>query len=129
MNLLQLTSADLKGIAGLLKEKEALLARIARIDSRLMAYVGGGAPVAAPARAKAAGKAAAKPAFRARRPGKLKAKVIALLQGAGKGGISVREIAAKLGLNPQRIYVWFNSTGKGIREVKKVAPATYTWNA
>lgn len=128
MNLLQLTSADLKGIAGLLKEKEALLARIAKIDSRLMAY-GGGAPAAAPARAKAAGKATAKPAVRARRPGKLKAKVIALLRGAGKEGISVREIAAKLGLNPQRIYVWFNSTGKSIKEIKKVAPATYTWSA
>lgn len=126
MNLLQLTSADLKEIAGLLKEKETLQARIAKIDSRLMAY--GRVAPAAPAKTKPAMKTA-KGAMRSRRPGKLKEKVVALLQSAGKPGISVREIAAKLGLNPQRIYVWFNSTGKSIKEIKKVAPATYTWNA
>jgi|YNPNPStandDraft_1061719.scaffolds.fasta_scaffold81541_1 transposase-like protein len=151
MNLSQLTSADLKVIAQLLKEKEALLAQVAKIDARLSSFESAPAPAPAkPARSKpgrrpgrpalkappsAAPAAPAKPAAaeavpaRRRRPGKLKEKVIALLQGAGKSGITVREIAAKLGLKPQRIYVWFNATGRTIREIKKVAPATYAWNA
>lgn len=151
MNLSQLTSADLKVIAQLLKEKEALLAQVAKIDARLSSFESVPAPAPAkPARSKpgrrpgrpalkappsAAPAAPAKPAAaeavpaRRRRPGKLKEKVIALLQGAGKSGITVREIAAKLGLKPQRIYVWFNATGRTIREIKKVAPATYAWNA
>jgi hypothetical protein len=152
MNLSQLTSADLKVIAQLLKEKEALLAQVAKIDARLSSFESAPAPAPSkPARAKpgrrpgrpalkatqpaAPTAAPAKPAAaeaapaRRRRPGKLKEKVIALLQGAGKSGITVRDIAAKLGLKPQRIYVWFNATGRTIKEIKKVAPATYAWNA
>ena len=36
-------------------------------------------------------------------------------------------IAGKLGVNVQRIYVWFNATGKKMKEIKKVKPATYAW--
>ncbi len=148
MNLSQLTSADLKVLAQLLKEKEALLARVAKIDARLSSFGAASAPAPAkPARSKrvrsparpapkaAPSAAPAKPAAaaaapaRRRPPGMLKEKVIALLQGAGKSGISVREIASRLGLKPQRIYVWFNATGRTIKEIKKVAPATYTWGA
>lgn len=141
MNLSQLTSSDLKVIAQLVKEKEALEARLAKVNARLAAF-GAEAP-AAPAktagakRAKAARRrpaAAAQPAAGSaraprQRPGKLKDKIVALLQGAGKSGITVRDIAGKLGLHPQRIYVWFNATGKTIKEIKKVAPATYTWES
>lgn len=153
MNLAQLTLADLKVIAQLLKEKEALLAQVAKIDNRLSSY--GSAPAPAPAKTKPVRRKRAKPTrapavqptgpagpakpmlpapvgravASRRRPGKLKEKVIALLQGAGKSGMTVREIAAQLGLHPQRIYVWFNATGRTIKEIKKIAPATYAWNA
>lgn len=141
MNLSQLTSSDLKVIAQLVKEKEALETRLAKVNARLAAF--GSEVPAAPAKAagakrvKAARRRPAAPAepsagaARAprQRPGKLKDKIIALLQGAGKSGITVRDIAGKLGLHPQRIYVWFNATGKTIKEIKKVAPATYTWGS
>lgn len=141
MNLSQLTSSDLKVIAQLVKEKEALEARLAKVNARLAAF-SSEAP-AAPAKAagakrvKAARRRPAAPAEPSagaartprQRPGKLKDKIIALLQGAGKSGITVRDIAGKLGLHPQRIYVWFNATGKTIKEIKKVAPATYTWES
>lgn len=149
MNLAQLTSSDLKVIAQLVKEKEALEARLAKLNSRLAAY--GSEPpsgaVKAPqakspkVRRRRAPASAAKPAPvsqpapalvakpAGQRPGKLKEKIIALLQGAGSSGITVRDIAAKVGLHPQRIYVWFNATGKSIKEIKKVAPATYAWSA
>lgn len=148
MNLSQLTSSDLKVIAQLVKEKEALEVRLAKVNARLAAFGSEapdlpakmpGAKRAKPARRRPAGEVRATPATQPaavgparpqrRRPGKLKDKIIALLQGAGKSGITVRDIAGKLGLHPQRIYVWFNATGKTIKEIKKVAPATYTWGS
>jgi transposase-like protein len=84
-------------------------------------WTAAGAP---PAKAGAATKPAAAKGARA---GKLKDSVLALVKGAGKDGISVKEVAAALGLDPQRIYVWFNATGKGVKEIKKIAPARYAW--
>jgi len=115
------------------------------------AWVGGGAPEVKPApvpalapaaKPVAAAKAAtaAKPAPTVKpvapvkrgagkraKPGQFKDSVLATVKAAGKAGISVKDIARKLGLNPQRIYVWFNATGSKVKAIKKVAPATYAW--
>lgn len=81
----------------------------------------------------AAPKAALKPARRAsggrRMRGQLKEQIIGMVKGAGKAGITVKEIAAKLGDKPDRIHVWFNATGKNVKEIKRVRPATYAWAA
>lgn len=61
------------------------------------------------------------------KPGEFKDAVVALVKGAGKPGISVKDIAARLGVKTQRIYVWFGATGRSIKQIKKVAPATYAW--
>ncbi len=55
--------------------------------------------------------------------------VIAMLKASGRSGITVLDIARRLNVDPQRIYTWFNAVGKKIKEVKKIAPATYIWNA
>jgi hypothetical protein len=87
-------------------------------------------------------KAVAKPAPAANAavktaPGKAKAgkpavskdTVIAMIKAAGSSGISVLQIASRLGVNAQRIYTWFNAVGKKVKEIKKVAPATYAWKS
>jgi hypothetical protein len=33
----------------------------------------------------------------------------------------------KLGVKRQGVDVWFGSTGKKVKEIKKVKPATYAW--
>jgi hypothetical protein len=53
--------------------------------------------------------------------------IIELVKGAGKAGITVKEIAAKLGVKRHGVDVWFGSTGKKVKEIKKVKPATYAW--
>jgi transposase-like protein len=125
MSLTCLTSAQFKTIIKLLEEKEAVQAELSRIDSELAALQGGKVPMpgkAAPGRkAKAAGK-------RAKR-GKMKAAIIGLLQGAGTGGITVQEVAQKLGVKPARVYVWLGATGKKLKEIKKLAPGKYAWLA
>ncbi|MHB1306885.1 MAG: hypothetical protein ACYDC1_03315 [Limisphaerales bacterium] len=70
----------------------------------------------------------AKPAkAKSGKPGKLKEAIVALVKSSGKTGITVKEIAVKVGVNAQRIYVWFNSTGRKVKEIKKVGPAKYGW--
>ena len=59
--------------------------------------------------------------------GGLKDSVVALVKATGQRGITVAEVAAKLGAKPRRIFDWFKSTGKGVEEIKKVGRARYGW--
>ena len=67
----------------------------------------------------------AKPGLQKR--GGLKESVVALVKASGQHGITVAEVAAKLGAKPRRIFDWFKSTGKGVKEIKKVGRARYGW--
>ena len=59
--------------------------------------------------------------------GAVKEAIIGLVKNCGKEGISVADVARKLKSTPKRVYMWFSSTGKAIKEIKKVAPAKYAW--
>jgi hypothetical protein len=61
------------------------------------------------------------------RRGQLKEQIIQLIQAAGKKGIHVKEIVEKTGAKDPNVRVWFYSTGKKIKNIKQVAPATYGW--
>jgi len=116
MNLKNLSSADLKQIGQLLKERAALVGGVEKIDRQLQSYQGVLEPqVGTPTKA----------APRKRR--KLKQTVAALLQKAGKGGATVKDIARRLKVDPNRIYTWFYSTGNRMGEIKKVGEARYAW--
>ena len=66
-----------------------------------------------PAGAKAKGRLSGAP---------LKERIVGALKAAGKSGATVKDLAAKLGKGSGNVSVWFHTTGKGIREIKKVAP-------
>ena len=57
----------------------------------------------------------------------LKDRIIGTLKAAGKPGATVKDLAAKLGKSYGNISVWFHTTGKGIKEIKKVAPGKFAW--
>jgi hypothetical protein len=59
------------------------------------------------------------------RRGALSEKVLGELKKAGARGISVRDLASKIGANYRNIYIWFATTGKKNNKIKKVAPAVY----
>ncbi|HEV7401450.1 MAG TPA: hypothetical protein VGO11_00930 [Chthoniobacteraceae bacterium] len=59
------------------------------------------------------------------RRGALSEKVLGELKRAGAKGISVRDIATRIGANYRNIYIWFATTGKKNVKIKKVAPAVY----
>jgi hypothetical protein len=57
--------------------------------------------------------------------GALSAKILRQLESAGKEGVTVRAIAQRIGAKKKNIYIWFATTGKKNRAIKKVGPATY----
>ena len=67
-----------------------------------------------------------KPARRKRRKN-LKEAILKFLATQGKRGAHVKVIADKLGTKPANITAWIFSTGKKVKGLKKVKPATYAY--
>ncbi len=105
--------------------------KIKKLGPGKYGWAGTAAPVAAPApvaktESPVEQKAPAQEP-KARKAAATKEAIIELVKGAGKVGITVKEIAAKLGVKRHGVDVWFGSTGKKVKEIKKVKPATYAW--
>jgi anti-sigma factor RsiW len=127
MNLHSLRASELRQVAQLLEEKEALQAQLAEIESQIAGLLG-----AQPVRTAAVKPVAAKPTAkrakgkRAER-GSVKATIIEHLKAAGKNGITVKDLAARLNLGYNRVFNWFYATGKRVKQVKKLGEARYGW--
>lgn len=135
MKLTELTSADFKKITKLLKQKERLQAQIAKLDSGLQAFEEE-APRTRAVRRRRRKARAAQPKQPVKRKisqrkkaagGGLKEKIIKELQAAGGKGVHVKILAGKIRAKTDNIRIWFLTTGKRVKEIKKVAPATYSW--
>jgi len=59
----------------------------------------------------------------------MKERIVGALKAAGKSGATVKDLAAKLGKSYGNISVWFHTTGKGIKEIRKVGPGKFAWGA
>ena len=59
----------------------------------------------------------------------LKERIVQTLKTAGKSGVTVKDMAAKLGKSYGNVSVWFHTTAKGINEIKKVEPGRFAWAA
>ena len=57
----------------------------------------------------------------------LKERIVQTLKAAGKPGVTVKDLASKLGKDYGNISVWFHTTGKGMKEIKKVEPGRFAW--
>lgn len=57
--------------------------------------------------------------------GAVKAQVEELLKTAGAEGMTVRDLAAKMGVKRTNLSVWFSTTGKKNKALKKIAPGHY----
>ena len=118
MALSNLSSAQLAHLIGLVKEKELLQARLVEVQQLLGNFpneVGrnsSGARKRGPRRRRAA----------------LKDALIKTLQAAGKKGLSVKELAVKLKAKSTSISVWFYTTGKKIKAIKKIGRARFAYS-
>jgi len=149
INLLTLSVKDLKRAVAIRERIDGLQRDLGRITGAQAAPVENGAPrrkkgkMSAAARdrisagmkarwAKRNGKqrvstlAAAK--AKGRSPGApLKERIVQTLKTAGKSGVTVKELAGKLGKSYGNVSVWFHTTAKGIKEIKKVEPGRFAW--
>ena len=74
--------------------------------------------VSTPAAARSIGRSARAP---------LKERILHTLKAAGKSGVTVKDLAAKLGTSYGNISVWFHTTAKGIKEIRKTEPGRFSW--
>ena len=57
----------------------------------------------------------------------LKERIVQTLKSTGKSGVTVKDMAARLGKSYGNISVWFHTTGKAVKEIKRVAPGKFAW--
>lgn len=119
MSLSSLSSAQLHQLIELVKEKEALQGRLREVESALNALESGADPMSTTSKVGRPRKG--------RRRAKLKDVILKALQDAGKSGLSVKEVAAQLQANPGSVAVWFYTTGKKMKGLRKLGPGRYSF--
>ena len=135
MNILSsLTSSALNQLSSLVDQKESLLKEIERIESHIASIVSG-KPVRAtkgkagrPAAKGKTSKTAKKTTKRGSR-GNLGTKVLSALEAAGDAGVKVADLAEKLRVKGTNLHVWFGTTGKKNKAIKKVGKGHYRLQA
>lgn len=120
MSFASLSSSDLQKLLRLIKDKEVLQAKLAKVEAALHSLESG-LPTKEPKIKKAGSR-------RGTRRLKLKDKILKALQGTGKAGKSVKELSEDLKANPGSVSVWFYTTGKKVKGLKKVGPARYSYS-
>lgn len=115
---------------------EVLAAMETRIATLQRALLGGvptairPAPAAPAAPAAAPAPAPGKRRRRRQRPrGQLKAKIVKALAAAGPKGLTVAELATKLGEKAGNLHAWFGITGKKVQGLAKIGKGLYRLNA
>lgn len=153
MSLATLTTANLESLIALVKKRDAIQAELAKIEGQIQSAFSAPTPVKAPATtakvktaktrvkrkktrvapvAKVAPKPvvtvgpAAKPVKKGKR-GALKESVLGALKAAGTKGISVKNLSTKLGVKNQNLHVWFSTTGKNVKGLKKTGTGTWSY--
>lgn len=136
MNFANLTSAHLRQAIKLLEQRDALKAKLAGLDQQLARISTG--PAATPT-GRGRKRSAAKPTDVAKEDGKprgrggkrggkrgdLKTNILSALQSAGEEGVSIKDLAGKLGAKNANVHQWFATTGKKVTGLEKVSPGKY----
>src|SRR5437016_14088082 len=147
--LTRLSVKDLKQAVAIRERIDGLQRDLDRISGAQAAPEKNGAPRRKKRRMSAAAKARISAAMKARwakRSGKqrvsglaaakakgrslgapLKERIVQTLKTAGKSGLTVKDLAAKLGKSYGNVSVWFHTTAKGINQIKKVEPGRFAW--
>jgi hypothetical protein len=120
MSLSSLTSAQLHRLIELIKEKEAIQSKLAQVERALSALEEGATTNEKPLAKKRGPR-------RRRRRTALKDALLKKLAAAGKAGLTVKELAASLNAKAASVSVWFYTTGKKIKGIKKVGKARFAY--
>jgi hypothetical protein len=156
MSLENLSTAKLEALISLVKKRDELQAGIASVEAEIKKAIGSQdsapevvkatvkeskgrgkrkaakiAPVAKTTKPKAAAPVAkqgkAVKSVGTGRRGALKDAILAELKAVGSKGIAVKDLSAKLGVKNQNVHVWFATTGKTIKGLKKTGAGVWSY--
>ena len=122
MSLANLSSASLQRLVELITEKEAIQLKLVKIQNSIEALAAGSP-------SKKSGVTIRTKKRTGRRGGKLKERLLKALEAAGKAGLTVKDLAANLKAKPTSVSVWFYTTGKKIKGIKKVGKARFAYSS
>jgi hypothetical protein len=57
--------------------------------------------------------------------GELKDSIFSALKAAGPAGVRVQDMSKRFGVKVRNLFVWFSTTGRKFKQIKKVAPGRY----
>ncbi len=118
-----ITSASLRSLLNLAEKREKLRGELNAITAKINAIYSGNLKLDSGRKAKAV--TPKKKSGKQGRRGAVKDAVIAALKEAGEKGTGVKELSHKLGIKNSNLHVWFATTGKTIKGLKKVGPGQY----
>ena len=128
--LRNIPSSVLKQLVKLSERREGLMSQIQQVDREIVRLESRfGVPAVDEGRASVTistkGAPRARKTGRRMRRGALREAILGALRAAGKGGTTVKQLSEKLRVPTANLYVWFNASGKKVRGLKKIGPATY----
>ena len=126
MALSHLSSSQLSRLIKLVKVKESLENKLAGVTAEIDSLEGGKG-AGSRRRGRPPGSKNVAKGGKVRRTKRLKEPLLKALKSAGSSGVKVKDLATKLGVKPGNIFSWFYTTGKKIKEIKKVGEARYAW--
>src|SRR5258708_19983882 len=155
MAIKKITSSELRTLIAIVERKESLQEELAKIESKLSAYLSpepttpatrarrstpkpsadrvskpleGKAPKSKVRQAESTSAPLSLGPKPGQRPGALKDSILAALQKAGDEGLAVKDLAAALGVKSRNIHVWFSSTGRKVKGLTKVGAGRWKYN-
>lgn len=117
-----IASATLRKLLKLAEKREKLQEELNAITTKISAIYSGSLKLGAERKAKPG---ARKKRKKSARRGAVKESIIAAIKASGSKGIGVKELASTLGIKNANLHVWFATTGKTIKGLKKVGPGRY----
>ena len=127
MNLSALSLNQLEHIVGLLKEKEALQAKLDDVNRDLQGMENGNASAPRASESLNHSPRSKRIKKRSRRRGGLQKAVLKALTAAGAKGLTVKQLAVKAKVKRSSLAVWLYTSGKKIVGFKKVAPGIFAY--
>lgn len=117
MNLSTLTSEQFRKIVDLLKQREALVAKLNEVEKKLSRL-----------NAVKSKKERSPKTVRSTQKLSLKDEVLQVLAAAGKKGLRVRDLAKTVKRTSQHLSVWFSTAGRKVNGLKRVGYGHYAYH-
>jgi hypothetical protein len=125
MSIGNLNAAGLRQLISLVEKRDALAAELEKVERALSSALAGGAVPKLSALTKKAGKTST--TGKKGRRGALKEAILNALKEAGAAGLGAKDLSTKLGVKNQNIHVWFSTTGKTVKGLKKTKTGTWSY--